>query len=134
MEVFVVACRRLDDVPEQALPWLLACARRVLANHRRGSTRARALAERLSGAIGDAEPDPGQSNALAAALARLQDRDRELLLLTAWEGLDLGEAARVIGCSRGAAGVRLYRARKRLRRLLDDTRPILAGRPEEVVR
>jgi RNA polymerase sigma-70 factor, ECF subfamily len=31
-EVFVVACRRLDEVPGDALPWLLACARRVIAN------------------------------------------------------------------------------------------------------
>ncbi|MGH2908584.1 MAG: RNA polymerase sigma factor, partial [Solirubrobacteraceae bacterium] len=34
MEVFVVACRRLDAVPDGPLPWLLGCARRVLANQR----------------------------------------------------------------------------------------------------
>jgi RNA polymerase sigma-70 factor (ECF subfamily) len=28
MEVFVVACRRLEKVPDEALPWLLGWARR----------------------------------------------------------------------------------------------------------
>jgi len=49
-EVFVVACRRLDDVPgDDALPWLLACARRVLANQARSGRRQAALNDRLAG-------------------------------------------------------------------------------------
>jgi hypothetical protein len=31
-DVFVVAWRRWDDVPVDALPWLLARARRIVAN------------------------------------------------------------------------------------------------------
>jgi RNA polymerase sigma-70 factor (ECF subfamily) len=46
MEVLVVACRRLEEVPEEALPWLLGCARRVLANQRRSAIRADALTDR----------------------------------------------------------------------------------------
>src|SRR5205823_10175575 len=42
-EVFVVACRRIDEVPSDSLPWLLACARRVLANQHRGARRRLAL-------------------------------------------------------------------------------------------
>jgi RNA polymerase sigma-70 factor (ECF subfamily) len=38
-EVFLVAWRRLEDVPEQPLPWLLGVARRVLANRRRAESR-----------------------------------------------------------------------------------------------
>jgi RNA polymerase sigma-70 factor, ECF subfamily len=34
-EVFVIAWRRIDDLPEDPLPWLLGVARRVLANRRR---------------------------------------------------------------------------------------------------
>jgi len=52
--------------------------------------------------------------ALASALATLGERDREVLLLTAWEGLAPGEAATVLGCSRNAFAVRLHRARRRL--------------------
>lgn len=119
MEVFIVVCRRLEDVPEDALPWLLGCARRVLANHRRGAARAGALVDRLAKAAAAADVGAAEAGALAAALGQLPEPDRELLLLTAWEGLDLAEAATVIGCSRGAARVRLHRARKRLRKILD---------------
>jgi RNA polymerase sigma-70 factor, ECF subfamily len=34
-EVFVVAWQRVEEIPSDALPWLLACARRVLLNQRR---------------------------------------------------------------------------------------------------
>jgi hypothetical protein len=34
MEGFVVAFRRLEVVPEERLPWPLACARRLLAEKR----------------------------------------------------------------------------------------------------
>jgi RNA polymerase sigma-70 factor (ECF subfamily) len=45
--------------------------------------------------------------------------DREVLTLAAWEGLDAGEIATVMGCSRNAARIRLHRARRRLARELD---------------
>jgi DNA-directed RNA polymerase specialized sigma24 family protein len=32
-ETFLVAWRRLDAIPDDALPWLLGVARRALANH-----------------------------------------------------------------------------------------------------
>jgi RNA polymerase sigma-70 factor (ECF subfamily) len=38
-ETFLVAWRRLDDVPADALPWLYGVARRVLANQRRSADR-----------------------------------------------------------------------------------------------
>lgn len=48
-----------------------------------------------------------------SALARLTDRDRDVLMLTAWDGLGTQEAARVAGCSTTAFGVRVHRARRR---------------------
>lgn len=50
---------------------------------------------------------------MAAAFARLGANDREVLALAAWEGLDAGEIAMVLGCSRNAARIRLHRARRR---------------------
>jgi RNA polymerase sigma-70 factor, ECF subfamily len=35
----LTAWRRLDEVPDPALPWLLGVARRVVANQRRGEQR-----------------------------------------------------------------------------------------------
>src|SRR3954465_493008 len=55
-ETFLVAWRRFNDVPEDALPWLFGVARRVLANQRRASGRGEALRQRLAGAGADA-PD-----------------------------------------------------------------------------
>ena len=40
-EVFVVAFRRLEEILDEPLPWLLATTRRVLANHRRATGDAR---------------------------------------------------------------------------------------------
>jgi RNA polymerase sigma factor (sigma-70 family) len=47
------------------------------------------------------------------ALARLGEQDRELLLLSAWEGLDQTEVAEALGLRRGTLAVRLHRARRR---------------------
>jgi DNA-directed RNA polymerase specialized sigma24 family protein len=51
---------------------------------------------------------------LAAALRALPEQDRELLTLAAWEALDYGQIAAVLGCSRNAVRIRLHRARARL--------------------
>ena len=115
-EVFVVAWRRLEEVPEDALPWLLGCARRVLLNERRSERRRRRLLERLSA---ERPPNPAAAprlsdGALAQALAALGERDREALLLTEWEGLSSRQAAAVLGCSLQAFWVRSHRARRRL--------------------
>src|SRR5215212_10070116 len=102
-ETFLVAWRRLDDVPADALPWLYAVARRVLANQRRGADRSDALAERLA----SHEPPPagrdpghsaGEAELLRLALARLPDTGREALMLVAWEGLSGADAAQAAGC------------------------------------
>jgi RNA polymerase sigma-70 factor (ECF subfamily) len=110
-EVFAVAWRRIDDVPAEALPWLLRCAQHVIAHHYRRERRAGALTERLRERL---VGSPAADGVLADALAELGDRDRELLLLIAWDGLTAAEAAKVCGCSRGALAVRLHRARRRL--------------------
>jgi RNA polymerase sigma-70 factor, ECF subfamily len=120
-EVFLVVWRRLDQIPDEPLAWLYGVARRVLANRRRSDTRTAALRERLAGdggrpqaAVVSAEVD----DCVQRALAGLGERDRELLMLIAWEGLRVNEAARVLGVRSGTLAVRLHRARQRLARAL----------------
>ncbi len=117
-EVFLVAWRKLHKIPADAeLPWLLAVARRVLANRRRSEGRAAALHVRLAdeSRTGAAGVDgPPVNDAVQRALAGLSDGDRELLLLVAWEGLRVHEAAQVLGVRANTAAVRLHRARQRL--------------------
>jgi RNA polymerase sigma-70 factor, ECF subfamily len=113
-EVFVIAWRRIDEVPDPALPWLLGCARRVLANQRRSERRVGALRSRLAANQPRALPADEGDGMLRQALNALREPDREVLLLTAWEGLSPSEVATVLGCSKATMDVRLHRARKRL--------------------
>jgi RNA polymerase sigma-70 factor (ECF subfamily) len=133
-EVFLTAWRRLEDMPpgEQARLWLYGVARRVLANHHRGVRRRSALTERLRADLAAAYRPPefaGERAQIAAALRRLPDAERELLTLSAWEGLDNGQIAVVLGCSRNAVRIRLFRARKRFAAELADCRTPPQARP-----
>lgn len=125
-ETFVVAWRRREEVPADALPWLYGVARRVLANEKRAGVRRERLSVRLQA---DAERSlvmpslaPAESG-LLEAIWRLPEREREALMLVAWEDLSSAQAAAVAGCSRVALRARLYRARRRLA----DSLPELAG-------
>jgi RNA polymerase sigma-70 factor, ECF subfamily len=117
-EVFLVAWRRLDDVPEgdEARVWLYATARRVIANQRRSHRRRAALQERLTH---EAAPEPTsidrEETFVREALRALPPRDREVLLLAEWEGLSPAEIAGVFGCLTVTARGRLHRARRRFR-------------------
>jgi RNA polymerase sigma-70 factor (ECF subfamily) len=115
-ETFLVAWRRLGDVPNGgALPWLLAVARNVWLNQRRSDRRRYAFLARLPRPQPVPPPDePGDGAPLRAALAALGHDDQEILRLVAWDGLTAAEAGQVLGCSPGAARVRLHRARQRL--------------------
>jgi RNA polymerase sigma-70 factor (ECF subfamily) len=120
-ETFLVAWRRLDDVPANPLPWLIGVARKVRLNQRRGDRRRDHLNHRLRfdrTSTPDPAADVGERDALWSALARLDERDREVLLLTAWDRLDRDAIAVVIGCTRANVAVRLMRARRRLAREL----------------
>jgi RNA polymerase sigma-70 factor (ECF subfamily) len=121
-ETFLVAWRRLDEVPEgeAARLWLYGTARRVLANHARAARRRERLAARLD-ELPEPPDDPTAGSdelGVAAALARLRPADRELLALAAWEELAPAEIAVVLGRSAGAVRIGLLRARRRLAREL----------------
>lgn len=128
-EVFLVAWRRLGDVPEDPLPWLLGVARRVLANRRRGASRDAALLDRITfepASVASAESaGPESARAIVRALSALRESDREALLLVAWEGLSPGQAATVVGIRPNTFAARLSRARRRFAQALaaDGDRP-----------
>ncbi|GIG27772.1 RNA polymerase sigma factor [Cellulomonas marina] len=115
-EVLTVAWRRRADVPAGAeLPWLYRTAGFVLANHRRKVVPLPVadVPERLD------DDDPAwravQDDAVRRALSGLSPRDREVLLLHAWEGLTGAALGAVLGVSTGGADAALSRARSRLR-------------------
>lgn len=119
-EVFVIAWRRLEQIPPEPVPWLLACARHVLAHARRSEHRRAALIERLAATPPRTEvPAELSDGVLGRALASLPEHDREVLLLVAWEGLSAQQAATVLDCSPRTFSMRLHRARKRLSAALE---------------
>ena len=117
-ETFLVVWRRLDDVPEPPLPWLLTVARNVAGTERRGAARrARLWLKAQSGHLGG--HDPGEfeiaDGRVLRALACLSERDREALTLVAWDGLTPAQAAAVLGEPSVRFRQRLHRAGRRLR-------------------
>ena len=118
-DVFLVAWRKLDHLPAEPLPWLLGTARKLLANRRRGEERMVALHRRLASAHDavtagseGAVDERAVNERVIRALAHLSERDRELLMLLAWEELSQAEAAEVLGLRKNTVAVRLHRARR----------------------
>jgi len=117
-ETFTLAWQRLERMPAEPLPWLIAMARNVRLNLERGERRRRDRELRSVQSDGADAPSFMEGlearSSLTDAFRRLPERDREVLLLAAWERLDRAGLATALGCSRTAAGVRLHRARRRL--------------------
>ena len=115
-DVLTTAWRRRDDIPEGAeLPWLYRTAGYVVANHRRKG-RPVPVGE-LPDEIDPDDPAVRivRDEQVRTALSALTARDRQILLLNAWEGLVGDGLAAVLGVSRGGADAALSRARARLR-------------------
>lgn len=132
-ETFLVAWRRLDDMPPEARPWLFGIARQVILTMTRSRGRWEALKVRAL-----AEPPPPSTSVdvdaamradLQRAWRRLRDSEREVIALAAWDGLSAQEAAQVLGCRPGTYSVRLLRARRRLLHLLERSSPLTSPRP-----
>jgi RNA polymerase sigma-70 factor (ECF subfamily) len=123
-DTFLVAWRSLDRLHGDPLPWLYGVARRVLANDVRGERRRAVLTERLAREREgqDAGVSIEVSEPLRAALLTLGEREREALLLIAWEGLTPAQAAAVVGCSSATFRGRLYRARRQIARTVGSGR------------
>jgi RNA polymerase sigma-70 factor (ECF subfamily) len=113
-ETLLVCWRRLDHVPEPALPWVYGVARNCLANAERGERRQVRLAARITAvdppAVAQPEPQPPDPR-VAIVLEAMRPEDAELLRLWAWEQLGPGEIAEVLGITANAASIRLHRAR-----------------------
>lgn len=134
-ETYLIAWRKLNSLPTggEARLWLFGVARNVVL---RGASREHALqtlVDRLALGLHDmrstTELADGQlPPRLRAALEGLPVQQREVLLLTAWEGLTPREVAAVTGAPVNLVRVRLHRARSRLRRELAEAKPTSSSR------
>jgi RNA polymerase sigma factor (sigma-70 family) len=112
--------RAVEAPPNNPRPWLFAVALNLVREDgRRATTRGRRLELYRHEGL-QASPAPDQEFVreedrarVRRALARLNERDREALLLKA-EGFNYDDIAETLGLARGAIGTTLARARKRL--------------------
>lgn len=122
-EVFAIAWRRRADLGEVNTPlaWLYAIAGNIVRNRRRGDGRRLRLLERVGRQRRGVVDDPADliGGTVRAALSTLSHDDQEVLRLVAWEDLDHRTIGEILGCSTTAVGVRLHRARQRLRQALE---------------
>ncbi len=126
-DTFLVAWRKLDEIPPEPRGWLIVTARNTIRNRYRTQARTMALTDRLR-QVTQLAADPADVTAerradLLTALKALNDEEREAILLVAWDGLTGAEAARAMGCSHGALRVRVHRARQKMAAALGDPAP-----------
>ena len=119
----LTAWRRVALMPtdeEEAFWWLLAVARRTVANHRRGIIRRTGLADRLRMVPLSTVPSVDVETRLTVreAISHLPDDDRELVRLVYWDGLEINTAAQILGIGAPAARKRLQRIRSNLQEKL----------------
>lgn len=125
-ETLLTLWRRRRDVPverDHARAWVFGVARRQLANHRRGTLRRRALAQRLSEQLTGYDDAPEATDPLAErvaiALGNLSVEDQELITLVIWDGFSLADAGLVLGLPSSTARSRYARAKARFSRALE---------------
>lgn len=134
--------QRYADRPEGEWPALFhrILQNRIRDHQRRRGVRQRVIASGLAvGRDGDAPPDPVDSapdlapdvlpdrlleledvaQALHEAVTRLPTRQQQTFLLRTWEGLDVAQTARAMGCSEGSVKTHYSRAVRALRARLE---------------
>ena len=116
---------------------------RILQNRIRDWYRRSAVRNRWKGWLGFADdegdpiqtaPDPRQAtpetelrrdesrDAITAALGKLPLRQQQAFMLRIWEGLDVRDTAKAMGCSQGSVKTHLFRAMQTLRGQLQEYR------------
>jgi RNA polymerase sigma-70 factor, ECF subfamily len=123
-ETLVVLWRKRSQLPSDEAGfrrYSFGVARHVLKEVQRGRVRQSEIADRLKSQLHQPEAYTQARGDidLERALNRLSTKERELVLLVAWEGFSVSEAAQVIGIRADAARARYSRARARLRSWLD---------------
>jgi RNA polymerase sigma-70 factor (ECF subfamily) len=115
-DVFRVVWQKWDDEPRSDVAWLLTVARNLVGNAYRSRDRQRALQDKLRSAAVVRFGDDSDNVAVQDSLARLRDKERDILQLAYWDELSTTEIAGVLLCSESAAKVRLHRARAAFRK------------------
>jgi RNA polymerase sigma factor (sigma-70 family) len=129
-DTFLVAFRRRDRYDltyRDARPWLFGIATNMISRHRQAEVRFyRALARTGVDPVIESPADDvvarvaaaGQRRAIAGALARLSQPDRDTVLLVDWAELSYDQAASALRVPVGTVRSRLNRGRRKVREAL----------------
>lgn len=125
------ARHRYDTGYESALPWLLGIATNVIRHNRRSEMRRISMLRRVwqldhpsnepqraMDAVTTGFERREEMQQVHAALGALDDKHREILILSAGLGLSYEDIAQTLGIRIGTVRSRLSRARERLRELV----------------
>jgi RNA polymerase sigma factor (sigma-70 family) len=134
-EVFLAAFRlraRYDLTRTDARPWLYGIATNLLRRHHRGERAQYRVMARTGvdplGGLDHAEDvvaricAESDARAVAAGMAGLTAKERDVLLLFAWAGLGYEEISDALDIPVGTVRSRLNRARTRLREAIENPR------------
>jgi RNA polymerase sigma factor (sigma-70 family) len=131
-DTFVAAFRQRGDYDlrrREARPWMFGIATNLIRRHWRDEVRElRAMnrvsvdptAESFVDAVEDRVAAASLNSALTAAIASLDPKQRDVLLLVAWAELTYDQVAVALGIPEGTVRSRMNRARARLRSALKE--------------
>jgi RNA polymerase sigma factor (sigma-70 family) len=143
-ETFLTAFRlraRYDSSRTDARPWLYGIAANLIRRHHRDEVRWLRALERTgidpvvssAAELAEARMTADSANrAVAAAIAGLDPRQREVVLLVTWAELTYDQVAEALGIPEGTVRSRMNRARSCLRAELAEVNPEREGRTQEV--
>ena len=120
-DLYEIAWSKRRTIPAGLeFPWLVKTARYLISNRNRKQGNRNRIMALLEDPIAapSAESIALADFELADAWKRLSERDREVLALWAFEGLEGEALAQALEVTVGAAAVRLTRARQRLQNAL----------------
>ena len=121
-EAFAIAWSHYREGGELTLPWLYQVLRNLIGNEYQRVARANQLYERIGRLTGDSAFPIASDDALdiRRCLSYLREEDRDIIYMAYWEDLDRTEIAAILGISAVSLRVRLLRARRALKLLLDE--------------
>jgi RNA polymerase sigma-70 factor (ECF subfamily) len=126
-EVFVRLVERIDQFTYRGRPllaWLFAIARNLVQDHYRRQKNTAEMSWEECLVAGSTNPEETvechlTQEQLAVALARLTDKQRQVILLRFIDGLDIKSVARTLGIPASAVKSLQYRGLAALRRILE---------------
>jgi RNA polymerase sigma-70 factor (ECF subfamily) len=121
-ETMARAHARWDELATYDAPaaWCRTVMVNLLIDHHRSSAAEQRAIDRLAGAPGHASPITPALDEWTELVAPLPEQQRTIVTLYYADDLTVGQIAQLLGTSRGAIKAALFKARRTLRRRLDE--------------